>query len=176
MSTLAETEKSHQKLSHLAGKYLTFELDAETYGLPILNVQEIIGILPVTRVPRTPAFVRGVINLRGRVIPVIALRRKFEMEDKDDDEKTCIIVVQISVDDCELTVGIIVDEVSEVLQIREDQLETRPEFGTNVNMDFILGVGKVEKRIVMLLDTNRILSTSELGATAKAARIAGSEA
>ncbi len=162
-------------LGHLAGKYLTFEMDNETYGLPILNVQEIIGMMPVTRVPRTPPFVRGVINLRGRVIPVIALRQKFGMESRADDEKTCIIVVQITIESYSLTVGIIVDAVSEVLNVEGNQIELTPEFGSNIDMDFILGIGKVNGRIVMLLDTNRILSTTELGVAAKSAKAASEE-
>ena len=170
MSQLAATDAtSREAIAHLAGKYLTFELGLETYGLPILNVQEIIGMMPVTRVPRTPGFVRGVVNLRGRVIPVIALRRKFDLEDRADDEKTCIIVVQIEVATGELTVGIIVDAVSEVLNIECKQIERPPEFGTTVEMDFILGVGKVGNRIVMLLDTSRILTAGEFGLAAQAA-------
>lgn len=166
------TVQINETIAKLAGKYLTFELGNETFGLPILNVQEIIGMMPVTRVPRTPRFVRGVINLRGRVIPVIALRRKFDMDDREDDERTCIIVVQIRLGDSQLTIGAIVDEVSEVLNIQAEQIEESPEFGSEVAMDFILGIGKVSKKIVMLLDTNRILTNTELGLTAKAAKLA----
>ena len=99
------------------GKFLTFHLGGEEYGLEILKVQEIIGIMAITRVPRTPEFVRGVINLRGKVIPVVDLRLKFEMEGQADTERTCIIVVQVSHNNNQVTMGLLVDEVSEVLDI-----------------------------------------------------------
>ena len=122
-----------------AGKYLSFVLGSEEYGLEILKVQEINGMMDVTRVPRTPEYVRGVINLRGRVIPVVNLRRMFGMEPVDDDEKTCIIVVQVARADSQITMGIIVDEVSEVLNISADQIEPPPAFGAGMDeADFII--------------------------------------
>lgn len=146
----------------IAGKYLTFCLGSEVYGLQILKVQEIIGIMKVTRVPKTPEFVRGVINLRGKVIPVVDLRLKFRLEKKDDTERTCVIVVQTTTGRVETTIGIIVDEVSEVLDIEESRIEPPPSFGSSVDTDFILGMGKVLERVVMLLDIDKVLSAGEV--------------
>lgn len=145
-----------------AGKYLTFELNSEVYGLEILKVQEIIGIMKVTRVPLAPGFVRGVINLRGKVIPVIDLRIKFSMSTREDTERTCIIVVQVAGSSSVVIMGIIVDEVSEVLDIVEDQIEPPPSFGSRIDTDFILGMGKIGERVVMLLDVDRVLSGEEV--------------
>lgn len=158
-----------------AGKYLTFKLGAEEYGLEILKVQEIIKMMDITHVPRTPAFVRGVINLRGKVIPVVDLRLKFGMESRETTDKTCVIVVQVSHAGSasgSVTMGTIVDEVSEVLDIGGEQLEPAPEFGTTVDTDFILGMGKVAKKVVMLLDIDKVLSSGELAAVNKVAKVA----
>lgn len=144
-----------------AGKYLTFELKNEIYGLEILKVQEIIGMMNVTRVPKTPDFIRGVINLRGKVIPVIDLRLKFGMETKEDTDRTCIIVVQFKGAAMAMTMGIIVDEVKEVVNIESDHIEETPEFGADTNTDFILGVGKIGQKVVMLLDMDKVLSLGE---------------
>jgi len=149
------------------GKYLTFALDSEEYGLAILKVQEIIGIMKVTRVPKSPGYVRGVINLRGKVIPVVDLRLKFGMESKPDTERTCIIVGQIHRAGSRVTMGIIVDDVSEVLNITGEQLEAPPSFGASVDTEFILGMGKVGQKVVMLLDIDRVLSGAEADAVAK---------
>lgn len=144
------------------GKFLTFHLDREEYGLEILKVQEIIGLMPITRVPRTPGFIRGVINLRGKVIPVLDLRLKFEMERQADTERTCIIVVQISGPAGPVVMGVLVDEVSEVLNIVGDQIEPPPSFGSDVHTEFITGIGKVGDRSVMLIDCDLLLSTKEV--------------
>ncbi len=157
-----EKQEVSQEIAALAGKYLTFELGGEVYGLEILKVQEIIGLMKITHVPRTPAFIRGVINLRGKVIPVVNLRAKFEMESKEDTEKTCIIVVQVKRDDGTITMGILVDNVSEVLDVIASQIEPAPAFGSNINTDFILGMGKTQDRVVMLLDADKVLSGKEL--------------
>lgn len=167
MSTLEAV--AEQGVQDLAGKYLTFQLDSEIYGLAILNVQEIIGIMAVTRVPRTPDFIRGVINLRGRVIPVIDFRLKFSLPAAEDSERTCIIVVQVKWHDTLITIGIIVDEVSEVLNVQGEQIENTPEFGANVNTEFILGIGKVNGRIIMLLDVEKALTTGDFDALTAAA-------
>jgi purine-binding chemotaxis protein CheW len=153
-----------------AGKYLTFKLGAEEYGLEILKVQEIIKMMDITKVPRTPEFVRGVINLRGKVIPVVDLRLKFNMEAKAATEKTCVIVVQVAHAGGRVTMGTIVDEVSEVVDIVGEQIEPAPEFGTTVDTDFILGMGKVAKKVVMLLDIDKVLSTGELAVLQKAGK------
>jgi len=153
----------------LAGKYLTFKLGDEDYGLEILKVQEILQMQQVTRVPRTPTFVRGVINLRGKVIPVIELRKKFGMESEEDTDKTCIIVVQIGESIQSVTIGIIIDEVSEVLDIKADSIQETPSFGGDVNTDFILGIGKVGDKVKMLLDIDKVLTASDIVALREAA-------
>ena len=145
-----------------AGKYLTFKLADEEYGLEILKVHEIIGIMSITRVPKTPDFVRGVINLRGKVIPIVDLRLKFAMEGREATERTCIIVVQIERTNQQTTMGIIVDEVSEVTDIKADQIEAPPEFGASIDTDFLLAMGKVGEKVVLLLDINQVLSEEEM--------------
>ncbi len=149
-------------LSSLAGKYLTFKLDAEEFGLEILKVQEIIKMMDITRVPRTPAFVRGVINLRGKVIPVVDLRLKFEMDRREGTDKTCIIVVTVHRGSGSVIMGIIVDEVSEVLDVAGASIEPAPEFGTAVDTSFILGMGKVGDRVVTLMDVDKVLTGEEV--------------
>jgi len=147
----------------LAGKYMSFKLASEEYGLEILKVKEIIGLMDITSVPKTDSFIKGVINLRGKVIPVIDLRLKFQMDEVEPTEQTVIIVVQILVDDDELTMGVIVDEVLEVLNVQADQIEPPPKFGTSsIDNDFILGVGKAEKRVIFLLDISKVLNTEEI--------------
>lgn len=146
----------------LAGKYLTFRLADEEYGLEILKVQEIIRMQAVTRVPRTPDYVRGVINLRGKVIPVVELRKKFSFMPCDDTEKTCIIVVQISSSDLSVVMGIIIDEVREVLDIASENIEETPSFGASINTDFILGMGKMNGDVKILLDIDKVLSIKEI--------------
>jgi purine-binding chemotaxis protein CheW len=143
------------------GKYLSFTLGGEVYGLEILKVQEINGIVDVTRVPRTPDYVRGVINLRGRVIPVIDLRAKFEMERVENTERTCIIVVQLDRGDGHATVGVVVDDVSEVMTITEEQISPPPEFGDGVDSEIIIGMGKLEDEVVILLDIQKVLAGDE---------------
>lgn len=149
-------------LKTLAGKYLTFRLGSEVYGLEILKVQEIIGIMSITSVPRTPEYVRGVINLRGRVIPVIELRRKFGLETVSDNERTCIIVVQVAGPVGPVTMGILVDEVSEVVDVAAEQLEPAPSFGSSIDTAFILAMGKIGDHVVILLDVDRVLTFGEL--------------
>lgn len=143
------------------GKYLTFKLGTEEYGLEVLKVQEIIGLMNVTRVPRMPVFLRGVINLRGKLIPVVEMRKKFELPSVSDTDKTCIIVVQILLVGMKVTLGIIVDSVAEVLNIEQEQLEDAPAFGTQINTEFMLGMGKVGPRVVILLDIDRVLSLED---------------
>lgn len=142
-----------------AGKYLTFFLAGEEYGLEILKVSEIIGMQPITRVPRMPEFVRGVINLRGKVIPITDLRRKFGM-DSDGQEDSCIIVVQMK----GVQTGIVVDRVSEVVAIAEADIEDAPSFGAGIRTEFLLGIGKAGGRVKLLLDIDKVLVTTELAA------------
>ena len=158
MST--HTESSTATLgSSRAGKYLTFFLAGEDYGLEILKVSEIIGMQPITRVPRMPDFVRGVINLRGKVIPITDLRTKFSMV-MDGHEDSCIIVVQMK----GVQTGIIVDRVSEVVAVAEGDIEDAPSFGAGIRTEFLLGIGKTGGRVRLLLDIDRVLATSEIEA------------
>lgn len=149
-----------------AGKYLTFKLESEEFGLEILKVQEIIQMQSITRVPRTPEFVRGVINLRGKVIPVVDLRLKFGMDQAEDTERTCIVVVQIRGASSMLVMGIIIDEVREVLDIPESSIEDTPSFGTSIDTEFILGMGKIGQNVKILLDIDKVLSAQELSSVA----------
>jgi len=144
------------------GKYLTFALGREEYGLEILKVREIIGYMEITAVPRTPSYVRGVINLRGQVISVIDLRAKFGMETANRTEQTCIVVVEISQANRKLSIGIVVDRVSEVLDIASDKIEDAPTFGAAVDTDFILGMGKIGEAVKILLDIDRVLTAQEI--------------
>lgn len=144
------------------GKYLTFALSSEEYGLEILKVREIIGIMEITAVPQTPVYVRGVINLRGKVIPVIDLRAKFGMETTETTDQTCIIVVEIVQDNQKFSTGIVVDRVQEVLDISVDQIEDAPQFGSSVDTDFILGMGKIGDSVKILLDIDKVLACDEL--------------
>lgn len=152
-----------------AGKFLSFVLGREEYGLEILRVQEINGLMDITRVPRSPDYVKGVINLRGRVIPIINLRKKFNMPMVEDTERTCIIMVQVNYNDSQITMGIIVDEVSEVLNITDEQIEPSPSFGGGMKeADFITGMGKLDGKVVILLDVDRVLSGEELDLVSQA--------
>ncbi len=156
-----------QQTRDRAGMYLTFSLGNEEYGLEILKVREIIGAMDVTAVPRTPGFIKGVINLRGKVIPVMDLRLKFGMEEAERTEQTCIIVVTVG----EVDMGIVVDKVQEVLDIAGDDIEDPPSFGTTVNTDFILGMGKTGTRVTILLDIGTILNPQDLQALQAVAEI-----
>ena len=158
----AQLEQVNKAVQDREGKYLTFALANEEFGLEILKVREIIGIMEITAVPQTPEYVRGVINLRGQVIPVIDLRAKFGMEATETTDQTCIIVVEISQDDRKFNTGIVVDHVQEVLDIVGDQIEDAPQFGSNVATDFILGMGKIGDSVKILLDIDKVLSCEEL--------------
>ncbi|MDY6973843.1 MAG: chemotaxis protein CheW [Thermodesulfobacteriota bacterium] len=146
------------------GKYLTFMLASEEYGIGILKVKEIIGMMSITSVPRTPKFVKGVINLRGKVIPVVDLRLKFGMEEIDYTERTCIIVVEIAGGSGNIVIGIVVDAVSEVLNIKYEDIEDTPTFGSSLNTDYILGMAKMEGGVKILLDIDQVLSPQECDA------------
>lgn len=144
------------------GKYLTFSLDNEEYGIGILKVKEIIGMMSITPVPQTPRFVKGVINLRGKVIPVLDLRLRFAMSEAEYAERTCIIVVEIEGDAGTFQIGIVVDSVSEVLNIKAAEIEDSPTFGAKLNTDYILGMAKIDESVKILLDIDRVLTAEEL--------------
>lgn len=144
------------------GKYLTFMLAEEEYGIGILKIREIIGMMPVTPVPQTPDYVKGVINLRGKVIPVVDLRLRFGIKEIEYTERTCIIVVEIESSAGIVQIGIVVDAVSEVLNIRGEDIEETPTFGTKLDIDYILGMAKMEGRVKILLDIDRALNAEEI--------------
>ena len=148
--------------STVGGKYLTFALGREEYGLPILKVREIIGYIDVTAVPGTPAYVKGVSNLRGQVISVVDLRTRFGMPPAQRTEQTCIIVVDIQREGRRLNTGVIVDRVSEVLSIPADAIEDTPTLGASVDTSFILGIGKIGQGVKILLDIDKVLTTKEV--------------
>jgi len=144
------------------GKYLTFTLAEEEYGIGILKIKEIIGMMAITTVPQTPDFVKGVINLRGKVIPVVDLRLRFGMGEIDYTERTCIIVVEIKGQSGVILIGIVVDSVSEVLNIKGEEIEDTPTFGTKLNTEYILGMAKMDGTVKILLDIDRVLRSEEI--------------
>jgi len=149
-------------MKELEGKYLTFALGNEEYGLGILKVREIIGIMEITPVPHTPEFIKGVINLRGRVIPVLDLRLKFDMASQEYTDRTCIIVVEILGRSGSIQVGMVVDAVSEVVNVSAEEIEPPPAFGMDVDTAYILGMAKIKGKVKILLDIDKILGQGEL--------------
>ena len=144
------------------GKYLTFALDNEEYGIGIMKVKEIIGLMPVTPVPRTPDYVLGVINLRGKVIPVIDLRLRFGMASVASTDRTCVIVVEVDGNAGRVLIGIVVDSVSDVLNIKEDDIEGDLTFGANLDTEYIFGMAKMEGGVKILVDIDKVLTSGEL--------------
>ncbi len=165
-----EATTGTRNTASLAGKYMTFKLSSEEYGVAILKVRELIGLMEITPVPQAPAFVRGVINLRGKVIPVVDLRLKFGMSATKPTDQTVIIVVQLQAESGSLIMGVLVDEVLEVLEIPATHIEPPPSFGTaSFDSEFILGVGKADKRVIFLLSIDHVLRASERAALTRAA-------
>jgi purine-binding chemotaxis protein CheW len=163
MAELAEKmDQAINAMVEMEGKYLTFVLDKEEYGIGILKIKEIIGMMPVTPVPQTPDYVKGVINLRGKVIPVVDLRLRFGMDEIDYTERTCIIVVEIEGQAGVVLIGIVVDAVSEVLNIKGEDIEETPTFGTKLNTEYIMGMAKMDGRVKILLDIDKVLTGQEL--------------
>lgn len=154
--TAAQAKAAMDVQRAMAGKYLTFALAGEEYGLPVLRVREIIKMMDVTVVPQVPAYVRGVINLRGKVIPVIDMRLKFHFEAKEAGDRTAIIVVELELTGGRTLVGVLVDAVSEVLNITADEIEATPTFGDQVDTTFMRGVAKVKGTVKILLDLDRV--------------------
>ena len=160
MSNTATIEKTETQAR--GGKYLTFALGSEEYGLEILKVREIFGYMDITAVPHTPAYIKGVINLRGQVISVIDLRSRFDMPPVPRTEHTCIIVVEIKTEGRKINMGIVVDRVSEVLNIPQTHIEDAPSFGVDLDTSFILGMGKINNRVKILLDIDRVLTRQDI--------------
>lgn len=146
-----------------AGKYLTFGLAREEFAIQVARVREIMGVQQITAVPQTPAYVKGVINLRGKVIPVVDLRLKFGMPEQDYTQRTCIVVVQIDREGASLPTGVVVDEVSEVLTLQASDIEDTPDFGRGAAAPYILGMAKVKGKVKILLDINMVIPAREVG-------------
>ena len=162
VQSLASVREVMGDASERGGKYLTFALGEEEYGLEILKVREIIGYIAVTSLPGSPDYVKGVINLRGQVIPVIDLRSKFGMEAVEISKETCIIVVEMSYGRRTASTGIVVDRVLEVITISAEQIAATPEFGVHVDTEFISGMGKIGDSVKILLDIDQVLSGTEM--------------
>jgi purine-binding chemotaxis protein CheW len=155
MATQTEPQADAQAL---AGQYLTFVLAEESYGLEILKVREIIQMCKITPVPRTPDYIEGVINLRGKVIPIVDLRSRFDLPRQGRTEQTCIIVVHLD----GVETGLIVDQVSEVIDIAAGEIDEAPAMGTDADTEYILGMGKQQEKVTILLDIARALNGGEL--------------
>jgi purine-binding chemotaxis protein CheW len=144
------------------GKYLVFELNGEECCIQVLKVREIMGLQDITAVPQTPAYVRGVINLRGKVIPVVDLRLKFGLPETEYTQRTCIIVVQVEKDGRKMLMGIVVDSVAEVLNLVASDIEDTPNFGQGVSTPYLLGIAKVKGRVKLLLHIDEVMTSQEL--------------
>jgi purine-binding chemotaxis protein CheW len=168
VSTMAPPESGPiTRSDNRAGKYLAFHLGREEFAIQVLKVREIMGIQDITAVPQTPAFVKGVINLRGKVIPVVDLRLKFGLPEMEYTQRTCIIVVQIQAPDGSISLtGIIVDEVSEALNIAAAEIEDTPDFGDGASTPYILGMAKSKGKVKILLDIDKVLQAQELSGLA----------
>lgn len=145
-----------------SGKYLVFELNGEECCIQVLKVREIMGVQDITSVPQTPNYVRGVINLRGKVIPVVDLRLKFGLPEVEYTQRTCIIVVQVEKDSRKMMMGIVVDSVAEVLNITTSDIEDTPNFGQGVATPYLLGMAKVKGKVKLLLDIDEVMTSQEL--------------
>ena len=146
-----------------AGKYLTFRLGQESYGIAVIKVREILRMLEVTPVPQMPPYVQGVVNLRGKIIPVVDLRKRFRLSQATIDGRTCIVVVQVALGDGPpSSMGMVVDAVEEVVNIQGDDLEKTPQFGARLHADYILGMAKVKGRVKTLLDIDQVIAAEEV--------------
>jgi purine-binding chemotaxis protein CheW len=162
MENIPGNNKKTNSAAASEGKYLTFSLCEEDYGISILKIREIIGLMTITPVPGTPEFVKGVINLRGRVIPVIDLRVRFSLFPLDYTERTCIVIVEIEKKSGFLTMGVVVDSVSEVLSVKPEDIEPAPSFGTKTDTSYIEGIAKIKKGVKILLNIDKILTDKEV--------------
>ena len=160
-STVATSGMSHEDTGL---QFLTFQLDNEAYGVDILRVQEIKGWVPVTCIPNTPEYLKGVLNLRGTIVPIIDMRTRFNLEFMEYNAETVIIVLSVQTDSGERVVGIVVDSVSDVLSVKTEDMKPSPDFGTNVHTEFIDGLATIDEQMVMLLDIDKMLTTDEIAA------------
>jgi purine-binding chemotaxis protein CheW len=143
-------------------QYLTFKLGDEVFALDVAKVREILELANITKVPQTPDFMRGVINLRGSVVPVIDMRLKFGMSSTEQTVNTCIIVAEVQLDDEIIVLGALADSVQEVIEMEPEQIEAAPHIGTHLSTDFIKGMGKHDGRFIMILDVDRVFTAAEL--------------
>ncbi len=143
-------------------QYLTFKLGGEIFGVDVSQVQEILELTPITRIPQTPLFMKGVINVRGKVVPIVDLRLKFGMEEQESTVDTCIVVVEVAMEGETVVLGAVADSVDEVIDQQPDQIEPPPRIGTNLNTEFIKGMGKRDDHFIIILDINKIFSAKEI--------------
>ena len=162
IATAVPAVSAGPRIDHRAGKYLTFQIGNEEFAIQVVRVREIMGVQEITAVPQTPAHVKGVINLRGKVIPVVDLRLNFGLSELAYSQRTCIIVVQIESDSGSLLMGIIVDGVSEVITLQAADIEDTPDFGKGVATPYLLGMAKIKGRVKILLDINVLMTSREL--------------
>jgi len=155
-------ENTAVKTEKRAGKYLTFQLGREEFAIQVLKVREIMGVQDITAVPQTPAYVKGVINLRGKVVPVVDLRLKFGLSEAEYTQRTCIIVVQVELHSTMMLMGVVVDAVCEVLNLAAGDIEDTPDFGNGVATPYVLGMAKNKGKVKILLDINQVLTSQEL--------------
>lgn len=158
----AATTAARSKSDERTGKYLSFHLGREEFAIQVGRVREIMGVQDITAVPQTPAHVRGVINLRGKVVPVVDLRLKFGLPEMEYSQRTCIIVVQVVGETGPMLMGVVVDGVSEVLNLTTSDIEDTPDFGRGVATPYLLGMAKIKGKVKILLDINRVLTSQEL--------------
>jgi len=159
---LSVTEPAGPQTDARAGKYLTFHLANEEFGIRVLKVREIMGLQEITAVPQTPCHIKGVINLRGKVVPVIDLRLKFGLPAAEYTQRTCIIVTQVQGESSSVLMGIVVDGVSEVLNLTAPEIEDTPDFGEDIAGRYLLGMAKVKGKVKILLDIDKVVSSQEI--------------
>jgi len=164
--TSAEGKNAPTLSDERAGKYLVFQLGREEFGIRVLKVREIMGVQDITSVPHTPSYVKGVINLRGKVIPVVDLRLKFGLPEAEYTQRTCIIVVQVEGDSSSMLMGIVVDGVAEVLNLAGGEIENTPDFGQGVTTPDLLGMAKIKGKVKILLDIDKVLTSQEVNGLA----------
>ena len=157
---------AHSEAEQRAGKYLIFELGTEEFGISVLQIKEIMKMQQVTTVPQTPHFLQGVINLRGRIVPVVSLRSKFNLSEEEHTDRTCIVVVRVMMDGGEQPMGIIVDGVVEVLLLAADDVEDAPDFGRDVTTTYVRGMAKSKGKVKILIDIDKVLSSQEISSFA----------
>ena len=162
MKSLTVEAKANAFADDRAGKYLAFHLDREEFAIQVLKVREIIGVQDITAVPKTPPYLKGVFNLRGKVIPVVDLRMKFGLQEIEYTQRTCIIVVNVEGETGQMLMGIVVDGVSEVLNLTGADIEDTPDFGSGVATPFLLGLAKIKDKVKILLDIDKVLTSHEI--------------